>query len=428
MSARTTQLSWLACLLLVLLRVAIGWQFLYEGVWKLNTQGTAKPWSAEGYLANAKGPFRDFFRAMVDDPDGLKKLDYDAALAKLGDWQRRFELFYGLDEDQKAKLALLLDGAGEFRARLDELPAGIELDRFKPVGKYKTGVDKPAVRYDAKRKSLVSNFRLIGEEKEALLALAGAVTGSEGTAASGGGDGSPASPTAGLSPAQRASWAKAVERLYEESGKLGLREKLQVWLKEDPARLGVVVGGRKERVGEMDVYREMLARYQSEAQMAKQDYQFEHQDKRWAKLMEKKAELIGPIDGAIKEVETKAYGLLSVAQNQKGPLPPAMTQLRQVDLTTMWGLTILGVLLIVGLFTRISAVAAAGLMVLFYLPMPPWPGVPEPPGPEHALIVNKNIIEAIALLAIAALPTGKWIGLDALVSRLFSRKPAVPRS
>jgi uncharacterized membrane protein YphA (DoxX/SURF4 family) len=98
-----------------------------------------------------------------------------------------------------------------------------------------------------------------------------------------------------------------------------------------------------------------------------------------------------------------------------------MTQLRQVDLTTMWLLTALGLLLIVGLFSRLAALAGAALMVLFYLPMPPWPGVPEAPGPEHSLFVNKNLIEALALLAIASLPTGKWLGLDALVAKLFSR-------
>ncbi|MCY2968459.1 MAG: hypothetical protein NT069_33345 [Planctomycetota bacterium] len=145
MSARPTHVSLLACLLLVLLRVSIGWQFLYEGVWKLNTQKTAKPWTAEGYLANAKGPFRDFFRGMVDDPDGLKKLDYDATIARLDVWRTNFELFYGLNDDQKTKLTLLLDGAPEFRTRLNGLPKGIDLKKFKPVGKYKPDVEKPGV-------------------------------------------------------------------------------------------------------------------------------------------------------------------------------------------------------------------------------------------------------------------------------------------
>ena len=49
--------------------------------------------------------------------------------------------------------------------------------------------------------------------------------------------------------------------------------------------------------------------------------------------------------------------------------------------------------------------------------MPPFPGLPEAPGPDHSFIVNKNIIMAIALLAIALMPTGQWFGVDSLLSR-----------
>jgi hypothetical protein len=56
---------------------------------------------------------------------------------------------------------------------------------------------------------------------------------------------------------------------------------------------------------------------------------------------------------------------------------------------------------------------------LFYLPMPPWPGVPEAPGPEHSLFINKNMIEVVACLALATLPTGRWIGVDAFVRRFI---------
>jgi len=60
--------------------------------------------------------------------------------------------------------------------------------------------------------------------------------------------------------------------------------------------------------------------------------------------------------------------------------------------------------------------------------VPPWPGVEElieTAGPEHSFIVNKNLIEVIALLAIASLPTGQWFGLDRLLSGLVPRKRTV---
>ena len=89
----------------------------------------------------------------------------------------------------------------------------------------------------------------------------------------------------------------------------------------------------------------------------------------------------------------------------------------------MWGLTICGLLLMLGLFTRLSALGGAALLTLFYLAMPPWPGVQEIPSIEHNLFVNKIFVEMVALLAIAAMPSGKWFGLDAAVSVLFTRRP-----
>jgi hypothetical protein len=100
-SRNVRQIGFLACFLLVLLRVAIGWQFLYEGIWKLDTQKTSKPWSAEGYLVNARGPFRDKFRAMVDDPNGLDKLDYEKVVAGWDTWRDNFLKKWSDDADLK---------------------------------------------------------------------------------------------------------------------------------------------------------------------------------------------------------------------------------------------------------------------------------------------------------------------------------------
>ncbi|SHF10038.1 Uncharacterized membrane protein YphA, DoxX/SURF4 family [Mariniphaga anaerophila] len=47
--------------IITLLRVAIGWHFLYEGLVKL----WASNWSAAGYLANATGPFSGFYHWMA---------------------------------------------------------------------------------------------------------------------------------------------------------------------------------------------------------------------------------------------------------------------------------------------------------------------------------------------------------------------------
>ena len=49
---------------IVLLRLFIGWHFLYEGVIKLYNPS----WTSFGYLASAQGPFRFFFQWMTSEP------------------------------------------------------------------------------------------------------------------------------------------------------------------------------------------------------------------------------------------------------------------------------------------------------------------------------------------------------------------------
>ena len=59
--------SRLQMIALVVLRVVIGWHFLYEGVAKL-----LKPnWSAAGFLLQSRGPFADVFQWMAARPEVL---------------------------------------------------------------------------------------------------------------------------------------------------------------------------------------------------------------------------------------------------------------------------------------------------------------------------------------------------------------------
>ena len=68
-------ISFAAIVLLVALRIMIGWQFLYEGLWKIDTLDTPQPWTSAGYLKSAQGPMRDLFRGMTGDPDETRWLD-----------------------------------------------------------------------------------------------------------------------------------------------------------------------------------------------------------------------------------------------------------------------------------------------------------------------------------------------------------------
>ena len=70
--------------------------------------------------------------------------------------------------------------------------------------------------------------------------------------------------------------------------------------------------------------------------------------------------------------------------------------LANADLITMWGLTIVGVCLMLGLFTRLASLAGIGFILLFYLAAPPFVGYFYAiPSEGSYLIVNKNLVETV---------------------------------
>jgi thiosulfate dehydrogenase [quinone] large subunit len=98
--------------------------------------------------------------------------------------------------------------------------------------------------------------------------------------------------------------------------------------------------------------------------------------------------------------------------------------LANADLITMWGLTIVGVLLILGLFTRLASLAGIGFIVLFYLCNPPFVGYfYSIPTEGSYLIVNKNLVELCALVVILVTGSGRFAGLDRILHGLFARRP-----
>ncbi len=97
------------------------------------------------------------------------------------------------------------------------------------------------------------------------------------------------------------------------------------------------------------------------------------------------------------------------------------------NLITMWGLSVVGVLLILGLFTRLASIGAIGFLVLFYLANPPFVGYfYSLPTEGSYLIVNKNLVELCALVVILVTGSGRFAGLDRIVRGLFARRGRLP--
>ncbi|WP_298866498.1 DoxX family protein, partial [uncultured Gimesia sp.] len=272
-----------------------------------------------------------------------------------------------------------------------------------------------AIKYDAKRKRLIVDGQrhLTPAEKQRLQKMVPVEKGPNGKL------------TGGTTLEQE--FYDAVEKVYARSARLSYIEQMRASLRGNPEVAGSInkkqegtIDGKK--IGKIEQYKKSLERYEQNLAKADQTYKLDHLNKHWAEIQGMRASLVNPIRGLEDEMKTEASKLLTAEQIALGPVPPADTQMYRLNMLTTASLTILGIMLLVGFGTRIAAIGAAGMLMSFYLVMPPWPGVPPAPGPEHSLFVNKNIIEAIALLAIASLPTGTWFGIDALISRFFRKK------
>jgi uncharacterized membrane protein YphA (DoxX/SURF4 family) len=341
---------------LVLLRLAIGWHFLFEGwekIYSVDVIGettTNRPFTSAGYLAETSGPFADFFRNQVRESDGefLERFTvtplppgqdpskvspasrFPPVLAK--EWQEYFDHFsqyYQLDSHQ-AKLA-----EGKLRQREDN----------------------------------AANWLLTGKKKVQKSFPKGTVEVEETTA----------------------------QRVQDYRHKLAEVRDMET---------------KVLAVFEKDVLKEKL-------RLAK------------AELSKMRKELQDDLKNQLTETDKALQEVLSPEQKKNAPTPELVTPPKSlwIDRLTRYGLTAIGACLLLGLLTRTACVGGAAFLLLLYLAMPPFPWLPEQTRTEgHYLFVNKNVIEMLALLALATTPSGRWAGLDALLHVLnpFRRRQQGP--
>jgi thiosulfate dehydrogenase [quinone] large subunit len=93
--------------------------------------------------------------------------------------------------------------------------------------------------------------------------------------------------------------------------------------------------------------------------------------------------------------------------------------LQAVDYLNMYGLFLLGLGLIAGMFTRLSVICGIVLLSFYFLSHPPLAGIQYIiPQEGSYLLVNKTWIEIVALCVLLVFPTGQRAGLD----RFFQKK------
>ena len=380
--------SFAAVVLLVVLRLGLGWQLLYEGLWKIDTLGTSYPWSSDGYLKSAQGPMRNVFRAMTGDPDDKNWLDEELVAQRWDQWKSRFAAHYGLDDKQIGRLNAMIDGPSAFASPLETLPAGADFKAAKLDSTISFDAKAKQLRVDGKKHLLATEKATLEEQ----------VADKEGP--------------------EYDSYRKALNDVFARASKLSYKERTRAHLMGNPDNSGNING----RISQLELYSEMVKRYEDKLSAADIAFEMDHLNRVWSDARAKARELAGPIMAMDVELKEDAMDILSVDQLKRGPLPAPWTPIKIVDTLTIAGLTGLGILLIIGLLTRFAAFSAAFMVFGFYMAMPPLPGVPDAPGPEHSFIVNKNLIEVLALLALACVPSGQWFGIDNLLGRFFSGK------
>jgi thiosulfate dehydrogenase [quinone] large subunit len=105
-----------------------------------------------------------------------------------------------------------------------------------------------------------------------------------------------------------------------------------------------------------------------------------------------------------------------------GPLAPLLhwmagsSWIGSVDFAIAVALTLVGLSLMLGLFTQVGCSGAIVLLATFYLSAVPI-GEADARGEGTYLLVNKNLIEACAIAVLLAFRTGSIAGLDRLWTR-----------
>jgi len=115
-----------------------------------------------------------------------------------------------------------------------------------------------------------------------------------------------------------------------------------------------------------------------------------------------------------------AAGYLNAATGPLAPLFHALATpaaLAAIDRIVPIALAVVGLSLILGLFTQAGCWGALVLLAGFYLSAIPTSGVPQPGAEGTYLLVSKNLIEAAAVFAVLVFHTGAIAGLDLLFAR-----------
>jgi uncharacterized membrane protein YphA (DoxX/SURF4 family) len=381
---------------LIALRIVVGWHFLYEGLWKIDSDNGSTSYTTSRYTLQATtARMRDYFERT---PPGELKLE--PALARVDDWHdsivKAFAAQKQLDEPQKARLGMLRD-----TVKL----AAVSAVRGEADGEDVVGFDWPYVHEEVLKMAPLP-------EGEGFSSL-GYLQGSTG----------PFRPLfrgliTDIGGAERLTVASAHARIDERYGEIlrhfesakrpfsaEQRNKLGAGRDAIKASVAAMLSDEAFQVRLAD-YRAVSARVQSDEARLSAPFSRERIDADGKKLDVIAGELLALVNEPLAELAVRTQAIATVEQLGAGPIPKPDEPAAWVDRGIKIALTAIGACLLLGVFTPLAALAAAAQLAMFYLASPPWPGLPAATLGGHFLYVDRNLIELVAALVIAATATG----------------------
>lgn len=408
----TIQNNWsLRVFFLLTLRLAIGWHFLFEGLYKVNSYfvgptDTNRVFTSEPYFRVAPGPIGALMRKQFDDP--LATIEARVKAAK----KITPEEFAKLSSEEQAAecpaaVAAELDKLGE---NATAAVATLKAEAEKETAGAKPAEEKAIKQIDA---DLAEILKKTDDPQRKAAAEEWART---------------ARDEARKKTSDTVARAKEKATRYEDGKAMLTAAKATYarWVYGAEARDAKVKGisgdvplTAPQRLEHIDWLRAQL-KAADDRRAGDLGNGYGTDAKR---LAEWRMDLVAAESDLAKDANAFVSDLQKALNSGKA-LDETSTQSRGqwMDRVTMWFLVGIGTCLMAGLFTRLACLLAVGFLTMTYLAHPPFPWYPLPPNTEgNPVFINKNVIEAIALLVIATFPTGKWMGLDALLSRVFCR-------
>ena len=384
---------------LVLLRLVVGWHFLYEGVWKLDSQardGQANVATRYG-LEQATARLRDYFSQRA--PGSLKT----EAAARIDQWQDEVGRVFQatnrpMTDEQKARLGELCD---RLKLAAVEEAAPENVVKFDWLDLHEEILKVAAPEGSQRFSSLDYLQSSDGPLRGVFRGLVPDVDGLER-----------------LTPE---SARARIDRRYEQvvahyrSAGVPLTTDQQTRLETVREKLDQSISATladPQFRGRIELYKSMQARIREDGRRAVTPFAQERLAADRKNLDETGRELVAVVDEPLAELAVQAQVVATEAQLRAGPVPVEPSPTELLDWAVEWGLVAIGLCLLAGLFTRVASLAAAGMLLMFYLATPPLPGLAAASMGGHYMYVDRNLIELVAALVIAATGTGRWAGLD----------------